>query len=136
MPHTLPIEVSTQDVKNILLTAPASHDDLFLLLDCREPDEHSTANIIQARLIPMGTIPSRLQELEPWRDKRIVVHCHHGMRSLRVAQWLREQCKGASMPGALLSIRQFPVISCVFQAIVLCRKNTEIISLRELLAAY
>lgn len=91
MPHTLPIEVSTQDVKNILLTAPASHDDLFLLLDCREPDEHSTANIVQARLIPMGTIPSRLQELEPWRDTRIVVHCHHGMRSLRVAQWLREQ---------------------------------------------
>lgn len=40
------------------------------------------------------------------------------------------------MTGALLSIRQFPVISCVFHAIVLCRKNTEIISLRELLAAY
>ena len=103
MPHTLPIEVSTQDVKNILLTAPASHDDLSLLLDCREPDEHSTANIIQARLIPMGTIPSRLQELEPWRDKRIVVHCHHGMRSLRVAQWLREQgfSQTQSMQGGI-----------------------------------
>lgn len=63
----------------------------FLLLDCREPDEHAIARIDGAVLIPMQTIPERLAELEPHRAGRIVVHCHHGVRSLRVARYLRER---------------------------------------------
>ena len=63
----------------------------FLLLDCREPDEHGIARIEGALLIPMRTIPERLAELEPRRGDRIVVHCHHGVRSLRVTHWLRER---------------------------------------------
>ena len=42
-------------------------------------------------LIPMRTIPERLADLEPHRSGRIVVHCHHGVRSLRVARFLRER---------------------------------------------
>jgi rhodanese-related sulfurtransferase len=34
-------------------------------------------------------LPERLAELEPQRARRIVVHCHHGGRSLRAAKWLR-----------------------------------------------
>ena len=64
-------------------------EEPFLLLDCREPDEHAISRIGGAVLIPMGTIPERLSELEPHRDARIVVHCHHGVRSLRVARFLR-----------------------------------------------
>ncbi|MFM8415762.1 MAG: rhodanese-like domain-containing protein [Planctomycetota bacterium] len=63
----------------------------FLLLDCREPDEHAIARIDGAVLIPMQTIPERLAELEPHRAGRIVVHCHHGVRSLRVARYLLER---------------------------------------------
>ncbi len=63
----------------------------FLLLDCRTADEYAVAHIDGSRLIPMQELPARLAELESWRDKPIVVHCHHGMRSLKVAQWLREQ---------------------------------------------
>ena len=63
----------------------------FLLLDCREPDEHAIARIEGALLIPMRTIPERLADLEPRRSDRIVVHCHHGVRSLRVARFLRER---------------------------------------------
>lgn len=63
----------------------------FLLLDCREPDEHAIARIAGAMLIPMRTIPERLADLEPHRSGRIVVHCHHGVRSLRVARFLRER---------------------------------------------
>lgn len=75
----------------------------FLLLDCREPDEHGIARIEGAVLIPMRTIPERLAELEPRRGDRIVVHCHHGGRSLRVARFLRERgfVNAQSMAGGI-----------------------------------
>jgi rhodanese-related sulfurtransferase len=62
----------------------------FLLLDVREPWEFETARIEGARNIPMGDIPTRAnQELDP--DAHIVVVCHHGVRSLTVTNWLRQQ---------------------------------------------
>jgi rhodanese-related sulfurtransferase len=75
----------------------------FLLLDCREPDEHAIARIGGAVLIPMQTIPERLAELEPHRTSRIVVHCHHGVRSLRVTRFLRERgfTSAQSMAGGI-----------------------------------
>ena len=62
----------------------------FLLLDCRQPDEYATARIEGSVLIPMGEIAGRVQELEAWRSKPIVVHCHHGGRSQRVTHYLRQ----------------------------------------------
>jgi rhodanese-related sulfurtransferase len=75
----------------------------FLLLDCREPDEQAIARIGGAVLIPMRTIPERLAELEPHRTARIVVHCHHGVRSLRVTRFLRERgfARAQSMTGGI-----------------------------------
>ena len=48
-------------------------------------------------------ISERLDELEPWKQKRVVVHCHHGVRSLRVAKWLRERGfeKAQSLRGGI-----------------------------------
>jgi rhodanese-related sulfurtransferase len=73
------------------------------LLDCREPEEYAIARIDGARLIPMGEIAVRHAELEPWRDKPIIVHCHHGVRSLRVARFLREKgfSQACSMRGGI-----------------------------------
>lgn len=65
-------------------------DDL-LLLDCRERDEHEFVRIESATLLPMSEIQERLADLEEHRERTIVVHCHHGGRSLRVAAWLRSQ---------------------------------------------
>ncbi len=60
-----------------------------ILLDVREPWEHATASLPGARLIPMAEIPARAQEeLDP--DQPIVVLCHHGVRSMSVAVWLRQ----------------------------------------------
>jgi len=75
----------------------------FLLLDCREPDEHATAHIPGAKLLPMSQLAASLTELEEFRDFHIAVHCHHGGRSLRVARWLREQGfgKAQSMAGGI-----------------------------------
>jgi len=59
------------------------------ILDVREPDETRLAPFVGAVEIPMGEVPSRLGELNP--DDDIVVLCHHGIRSGRVAIYLDQQ---------------------------------------------
>jgi len=74
----------------------------FVLLDVREPWEFETAKIAEAKLMPMGDVPSRAhQELDP--EEPIVVLCHHGVRSMNVTVWLRQQGfeKVQSMRGGI-----------------------------------
>jgi rhodanese-related sulfurtransferase len=64
----------------------------LLVLDCRRPDEHQLARIPGATLIPMNEIDRRTDELEDddlGKSRPIIVHCHHGARSLRVTATLR-----------------------------------------------
>lgn len=84
-------EISIPDLQEKLKDAPSQPDaESFCLLDVREPWEAQLCVLPGARLIPMGEMPSRAhQELDP--DAHIVVYCHHGMRSLSVVLWLREQ---------------------------------------------
>src|SRR6266436_1152833 len=63
--------------------------DGVLLVDVREPWEFEICRIAGAKLIPMGTIPANLQALDT--DDEVICYCHHGMRSLDVAVWLRGQ---------------------------------------------
>ena len=58
----------------------------LVLLDVREPDEIATAAIPWATVIPMGEIPDRIDEIP--RDKPLIVMCHLGGRSARVARFL------------------------------------------------
>ena len=82
-----PLEISVTDAAAALQAA----DPRPLLLDCRTPEEHATARIAGAVLIPMQELPERVGELAAHKATPLIVHCHHGMRSLRVATWLREQ---------------------------------------------
>lgn len=84
MTNKLPIEIDVRRVKQLL-------DDGtdFLLLDCREQSEHDFVQIDQAVLIPMSELQTRVSELGSDHERHIVVHCHHGGRSLRVTNWLR-----------------------------------------------
>ncbi|HEY1159355.1 MAG TPA: rhodanese-like domain-containing protein [Terracidiphilus sp.] len=60
------------------------------LIDVREPWEFATARIEGSVEMPMGDVPGRAhQELDP--DERLVVVCHHGMRSMSATVWLRDQ---------------------------------------------
>src|ERR1700740_1156874 len=63
--------------------------DGVLLVDVREPWEFEICRIAGAKLIPMGTIPANLEALDT--DDEVIFSCHHGMRSLDVAVWLRGQ---------------------------------------------
>jgi rhodanese-related sulfurtransferase len=66
--------------------------DKIALIDVREPGEFQQARIEGAALIPMRTVPAELQRLEGLSDEgTVVVFCHHGVRSLQVVNWLREQ---------------------------------------------
>lgn len=78
-------EVSAAEVRSAL-----ERGDQFLLLDVREPAEWETSRIEGARLLPLGELESRLHELDAWRERRVVVHCHHGGRSARACQILGE----------------------------------------------
>ncbi len=60
------------------------------LLDVREPWEFAWAHVEGSLHIPMGDLPVRAaRELDP--AERLLVLCHHGIRSLNVTAWLRRQ---------------------------------------------
>jgi rhodanese-related sulfurtransferase len=60
------------------------------LIDVREPWEFATARLEDSVAMPMGEVPARAhQELDP--DEHLIVLCHHGMRSMNVTVWLRNQ---------------------------------------------
>ena len=60
-----------------------------VVLDVREPQEIAIARFPGALEIPMGSIPSRIDDLD--RDAEIFVLCHHGSRSAHVTDYLVEQ---------------------------------------------
>ena len=59
----------------------------LLLVDVRERWEHQVCRIEGSRLIPMQTIPASLQQLDV--EEPVICYCHHGMRSLDAAAYLR-----------------------------------------------
>ena len=59
----------------------------IMLIDVREEHEHAIANKGSV-FIPLGQLPLRAAELP--KDKWIVVHCHHGGRSMKAVEWLRQ----------------------------------------------
>ena len=61
-----------------------------MLLDVREVEEHQFAALPGSTLIPLRQLPDRINELADWKDKDVVVYCHHGVRSLHAISWLRQ----------------------------------------------
>lgn len=54
--------------------------EALLILDVREPSEFQETNI-KGKLIPLGTLPNRIEEMSDWKDKEVIVHCRSGKRS-------------------------------------------------------
>ncbi|HEY0634132.1 MAG TPA: rhodanese-like domain-containing protein [Gammaproteobacteria bacterium] len=65
-----------------------NHDNA-LLLDVREESEFREGHILNARHIPLGTLQKRLGELEPFKDKPVLVYCRSGHRSASACGALR-----------------------------------------------
>jgi rhodanese-related sulfurtransferase len=94
----LPLEIDVHAVQ-ALRTA----GDDVLLVDCREEDEFELARLEGAMLVPMSQLRQRLEALQPHRDRHLVIHCHHGFRSLQVTEALRSLgfARSQSMTGGL-----------------------------------
>ncbi len=79
------IEITTEELKALLDNKAGVE-----VLDVREPWEIETASLAGSTNIPMNDIPARFkEELDP--QKHVVVVCHHGVRSMNVTAWLRQQ---------------------------------------------
>ena len=71
------------------LDAPESE---ALVLDVREPEEYAYGHVPAAVSLPQAEVATRLTEVPP--DRPVFVICESGMRSLRVAQFLRQMGYG------------------------------------------
>ncbi len=59
------------------------------LIDVREPWEYQICRIDGSELVPMRSVPAKVDELD--RDRGVVCICHHGGRSMQVAMFLARQ---------------------------------------------
>jgi adenylyltransferase/sulfurtransferase len=85
-------ELAGEEGDGLEITVNEFHDLVnnkkdIVILDVREPGEYEICRIDGAKLIPLGDLPSRVNELDTADE--IVVHCHHGIRSLRATKLLR-----------------------------------------------
>ena len=84
-PDSVPLELTVEESHRLLNTAASDTH----LIDVREPFEFEICAIPGAEPITMRQIPERLGDLP--REKHLLIHCHHGGRSLRVTEYLRAQ---------------------------------------------
>jgi adenylyltransferase/sulfurtransferase len=87
----LPVEISVEDTHALLTAGPDSAQPRPRLIDCREEDEWQICRIDGAELAPLSRFGEEARGRFTDRGQRVIVYCHHGMRSLRAAHWLREQ---------------------------------------------
>ncbi|HEX6623788.1 MAG TPA: rhodanese-like domain-containing protein [Pyrinomonadaceae bacterium] len=73
--------------------------DDIQLIDVREPGEYEVARIPDAKLIPLGEVASRKDEIEEGRET--VVHCKGGVRSARAIEALTR----AGFKGKLINLK-------------------------------
>jgi rhodanese-related sulfurtransferase len=72
------------------LKATRLFNDDALVLDVREDKEYAAGHIPKAKHIPLGQLGKRIQELEKFKGKPILVTCRSGHRSARACGMLKK----------------------------------------------
>lgn len=72
------------------LKATRLYNDDALVLDVREDKEFTSGHIPKAKHIPLGQLSSRIQELDKFKSKPILVTCRSGQRSARACGMLKK----------------------------------------------
>ena len=98
-PTMNPHEVSVQDLKHALDNPGLG----IQVIDVREPAEHQVARLEGVPLLPLATLPGRVQDLDP--NRPLYVFCRSGVRSLRAVQFLKQQgfAQARSVQGGILA---------------------------------
>lgn len=77
--------------------------DNLEIIDVREPDEYQEIRIKGSKLIPMGEIANRADEID-W-NKKVIVVCRSGNRSDYIAGMLAENGKEViNLDGGILDL--------------------------------
>ena len=76
-------EITPAELKSVLDTG-----EKLTILDVREPDEYEISSLPNSILIPLGQLPSRMNELN--RQDNIVVHCKMGGRSAKAVELMKQ----------------------------------------------
>jgi rhodanese-related sulfurtransferase len=78
------IQIAPQELKQKL-----DRSAKLVLVDVREPWETQLGVIAGAKLVPLNMLPNNMALFN--EAEEVVIYCHHGMRSLNAAAWLRSQ---------------------------------------------
>jgi rhodanese-related sulfurtransferase len=78
-------EISAEELRGLL-----TEGSDVVVVDVREAWEIQTASLAGTLNIPMNDLPARFRD-ELDAEKHTVVLCHHGVRSMSVTAWLRQQ---------------------------------------------
>jgi len=95
-PETKPTmeEITATDLKQRL-----DQGDDIQIIDVREPHEYEIGQIPNSKLIPLGQVLNRMNEIEPGRET--VVHCKMGGRSAKAIEALQR----SGFPGHLINLK-------------------------------
>lgn len=87
----LPDPAATHEVtlESVAAWVELPRDQRPRLIDCREEEELAICQIAGNEWIPLGLFPGMREILATGNERGVVVYCHHGMRSLRAATFLR-----------------------------------------------
>ena len=77
-----------EEIPPLGLKASIERGEKHLLLDVREPYEHQLCHLDGAKLIPLGQLHAKMNELA--KSDSIVVYCHTGVRSSLAARLLKD----------------------------------------------
>ncbi len=91
------------DIDPVEVKAKIDRGDNFVLIDVREPHEYQICRIPYAKLIPLGDLPKRINELDSADE--IVAHCKSGVRSAKAVDFLKQAGfrKVRNMKGGILA---------------------------------
>lgn len=94
-------DITVEDLKSRL-----DKKEKFVFLDVREEWEYEDDNL-GAMNIPLADLPTRLDELESYKDSEIVVHCRSGARSMNAKKFLESKgfSKVRNTTGGILAYR-------------------------------
>jgi adenylyltransferase/sulfurtransferase len=90
------LQISPAEVK-----ARLDRGEQLVLVDVREQWEYDLCRIEGAKLVPLGSLAAKVGTLQGFDE--VICYCHHGMRSLDAAAWLRFQGieKAKSLSGGI-----------------------------------
>jgi len=80
----------TEDITPQQLKDRITQGEALNLLDVREPWEYDEGRLCEL-IIPLGNLPTSLDQIQDWKEKELIVYCRSGNRSGQAKKFLEQQ---------------------------------------------